>query len=199
MKSTPNLILGLGLAGLVALGAGVLIAPAVRARALLHDQIEALNNELNTPSAGPDTVERLANDLASLRAFAEGRTAQIPVESDLSGLLDTLSRTLSDLGLNERDITTRPPRAVEDAMSLPVTVAVNGPFPSVYRALSVIERLPRLVRVERLRAQIHDGTGKERPRDPAVRAELLIEVFYTPASSASAVADAPVEPVGVKP
>lgn len=199
MKSTPNLILGLGLAGLVALGAGVLIAPAVRARALLHDQIEALNNELNTPSAGPDTVERLANDLASLRAFAEGRTAQIPVESDLSGLLDTLSRTLSDLGLNERDITTRPPRAVEDAMSLPVTVAVNGPFPSVYRALSVIERLPRLVRVERLRAQIHDGTGKERPRDPAVRAELLIEVFYTPASSASAAADAPVEPVGVKP
>lgn len=199
MKSTPNLILGLGLAGVVALGAGVLIAPAVRARALLHDQIEALNNELNTPTAGPDAVERLANDLASLRAFAEGRTAQIPTESDLSGLLDTLSRTLSDLGLNERDITTRPPRAVEDAMSLPVTVAVNGPFPSVYRALAVIERLPRLVRVERLRAQINDGVGKERPRDPSVRAELLIEVFYTPTSVAPAIADAPTEPAGVKP
>ena len=112
----------------------------------------------------------------------------VDYESDIAGLMKTLSETLNDLGLSERDITTRPVKSHGDAQSLPVTVVLTGPFTSIYDAIARIETIPRLVRVERLRIGGDAPRGGEAtPRDGVVRAEFSIDAFFAPESP-----DAPV-------
>lgn len=183
MNRRSNILLGAGWAAMAAVGIGLFIMPAARARRELSSRIDGLRDELAKPNAGPQAIEELSRDRASLMAFGSGRMTPIPAESDVAGLIESLTRTLSEAGLKDRDITTRSSRALEGVFALPVTVAVTGDFPKIFEALSRVESMPRLVRVERLRMLADDEqrAGK-RAREPRVRAEMLIEVFYTPKS-----------------
>lgn len=186
MNRRSNILLCAGWAAMCAMGVGLFILPAVRARGELSRRIVGLREELAKPNAGPQAIEELSRDRESLMAFGAGRMTPIPAESDVAGLIESLTRTLSESGLKDRDITTRAARSLEGAHALPVTVAVTGESPKVFEALERVESLPRLVRVERLRVSAEDEqqAGK-RAREPQVRAEMLIEVFYTPRSDAA--------------
>lgn len=188
MSRKSNVILCAGWVAMVAVGVGLFIVPAVRSRADLEMRIENLRIELAKPNAGPEAIEELSRDRASLMAFGAGRMTPIPSESDVGGLIESLTRTLSDEGLQDRDITTRPSKSLEGANALPVTVAVTGEFPRIFDTLARIESMPRLVRVERMRVQAEDQHAGARGRAPKVRAEMLIEVFYTPKTEVGTVA-----------
>ncbi len=172
---------------LAALGGLALVVPPAKAMGKLRREVRSLQTELAKPADGPEVLERLASDLQSLRAFGKGRMTPIPNESDVAGLMGMLGETLDDLGLNQRDITTRPPKSYGDATSMPVTVVLNGPFTNIYQAVSRIETMPRLVRIERLRvtAELPKGSDvsvgvRGRDREGIVRAEFSIDAFYSP-------------------
>lgn len=183
-----DVLLSFGLLAGIGLASALAIRPSLAARSALNSEIAQLEAELAAPGDGPEIVLKLSNDLESLRNFGAGRMTPIPAESDIAGLMSSLSDSLSALGLDERDITTRPPKQGPDATSLPVTITLTGPFLKVYDAVSAIEGLPRLVRVERMRLQIEQATGqaRHRPREPLVRAEVLIDALHAPVASASA-------------
>lgn len=172
-------LMGIGLAFLGPLGAW---------RMDLDSSVKALRIELAKPVDGPDVVERLANDLKTLREFGQGRMTPIPEQSDVAGLMSILSDTLTDLGLEKRDITVRPPKSYGDppeASSLPVTLVLHGSFVNVCRAVERVESMPRLVRVERLRAVADERQTGTPSREGLVRSDLSIEAFYGALSNES--------------
>lgn len=175
-----NLALGVGL-GLCLLGGFALIVrPAyVSARALDHE-IESKRAELARPGSGPETIERLAHQLTALRALGKERMTPIPEDSAVATLVRSLSESFDDLGLNDREVSTGAPKQLEEASSLPMTIAISGGFPAIHGALARIESLDRLVRVQRLRVA---GEGKTRDgfdRSGRVRADIQLDVFYAP-------------------
>jgi Tfp pilus assembly protein PilO len=180
MKPNRTVMLAAGWAALVAVGGAVGVLPAARERARLSAEIESLRVELAKPTDGPEVVDRLTEDLNRLREFGRGRMTPIPRESDTAGLMGMLSATLTEAGIDRRDITTRSTKMHGDTASLPVTVSMNGRFPSVYRVLAEIESMPRLVRVERVRLRAQETKPGVPDRDGHLRAELSIEAFFRP-------------------
>lgn len=178
----------LGWIGIAAIGVAALIVPQSKALGKVRQEVQSLRTELAKPADGPEVIERLTSDLQRLREFGKGRMTPIPAESDVAGLMRMLSETLDQLGLTQRDITTRPPKNYDDATSMPVTVVLNGPFTSIYESVSRIESMPRLVRVERLRITTEHPSRGDPKADPAdlagrVRAEFSIDAFYDPRAS----------------
>ena len=168
--SDVRVIPGVGLALMVALVAGLLIAPGLRESSRLKREIGAFRDELTGPNSGPEVIERLGDELATLRALADSRLTPIPDESDVSGLIRVLSSMLDELGLDRREITTGDSRQLDEASSMPMTVRLEGPFPSVAEAIRRIESLPRLVRVQRLRVESDQPRSGEMDRSGEVRA-----------------------------
>ncbi len=180
-RSDLALSAGLGLA--LALAVGLAIVPQFRRERDLSFQIDGLRAELAKPNDGPELVRRLEQDLATLRDFGKGRMTPIPAESEVAGLMKSISATLDSLGLDKRDITTRTPKQFEGASSMPVTITLVGPFLKIHAAVECIESLPRLVRVERFRTALEDAKSGALSRSGLVRAELSIDAFYEPTGS----------------
>lgn len=180
MRRADMVLLG-GLIAVVCAGAAVGVAPRIRQRAWLGSEIERLEIELARPTGGPEVVSRLAEDLDQLRRFGEGRMTPIPRDADMAGLMGALSAALAQQGIDRRDIVTRDPRAMDGAWALPVSMTMEAPFESVYAALSGIEALPRLVRIERLKVSRNRPDAKGAiDRGDAIRAEVAISAFFNP-------------------
>lgn len=171
---------------MVGLGAGLVVAPAAKTRNDSINEIARLKAQHAQPFNGPETVERLSADLRSLTQFGEGRMTPIPQESDIAGLMGSLSGTLSSLNLEQRDITTRAARNLDGASVMPVAVTLHGPFERVYEAIDRIEGMPRLVRVGRLRVTTDGPESAQRARSGTVKAELTIDAFYRPTTISDA-------------
>lgn len=195
----PRMIhFALGWVALASVGSLALVVPQAKALARVRQEVRSLESELAKPADGPEVLERLAADLTRLREFGKGRMTPIPEDSDVAGLMRLLSETLDELGLSQRDITTRPPKDYGDATSMPVTVVLNGPFTSIYDAVTRIEAMPRLVRIERLRIT-SDQPRHADPKSAAsdltgkVRAEFSVDAFYAARNS-----DSPPDKSGAK-
>lgn len=169
-----------GLVLVVALGVGVFIAPGYQRSSRLAHEIDRFQAELKKPNSGPEVIGKLTKQLETLRSLSDRRMTPIPQESDVAGLMTDLSAMLDSLGLTHREITTGDSRTLEEASSMPMTVTLEGPFPSIAEAVRRIESLPRLVRVQRLRVSSNQPRRGEFDRSGEVRADVLIEVFYAP-------------------
>lgn len=169
-----------GLVLIVGLAVGVFIAPGYQQSRSLTRDIRRFHAELQKPNSGPEVIGTLTRQLETLRSLADRRMTPIPQESNVAGLMTDLSAMLDSLGLTQREITTGDSRRLEEASSMPMTVTLQGPFPSIAEAVRQIESLPRLVRVQRLRVSTEQARRGEVDRSGSVRADVLIEVFYAP-------------------
>lgn len=170
-------------AGLAALVVGILaigVVPAtVRAREI-ERQITAAQEELAKPNSGPELIVELQNDLAQLREISGEGMTPIPDDADIAGLMGRLSTMFDASGLGAREVTTGQAEMLEEASSMPMSVAVQGQFPSILKVLIEIESLDRLVRIERLRlAGLHDRKGPI-DRSGEIRASVQLDVFFAP-------------------
>jgi len=185
-----NLGLGIGLGLCLIGGVALIVRPAYLGAKALEDEIEAKRAELARPGSGPQTIERLAHQLTALRALGKERMTPIPEDSGVATLVRSLSESFDDLGLKDREVSTGGAKQLDEASSLPMTIAISGGFPAIHSALARIESLDRLVRVQRLRVA---GEGKTRAgfdRSGRVRADIQLDVFYAPKQVSAASADA---------
>lgn len=180
MSVRTHVVLAVVLVIVVACSMAGLVWPNVSRVRVLDVEIEHLRRDLSRPMMGPEEVERLAYRINELKRQGEARMTPIPAESDVAGLMTSLSETLDGLGLPSREMTTGQPQELAEASSLPMSVVVSGPFPSIYRVVRHVEALPRLVRVQRLRVTSPRAEQGSVDRSGAVRADLMIEVFYSP-------------------
>jgi len=122
----------------------------------------------------------LRERLEMLREFGEGRTTPIPEQSDIAGLMSQVGGVMDASGLEQREITTQEPRALDDASALSISLRLEGPFDAIYEAVRGIEGLPRLVRVGRLRLEAVSERRGGPSRAGVVRADILVEAFFAP-------------------
>lgn len=166
------------LAVVLATSVFTLVLPAWRAGAHLDNEIGMMRAELARPSDGPEVIERLESRLNELRTTGRERMIPIPETSDIAGLVTYLSGALNRMGLTQREITTGAEVVIDDTKALPISITIRGPFGAIFEAIGEIERLPRLVRVERLRLA-YDARGVAESFDAQeLRADLVINVFY---------------------
>ncbi len=175
-----QLIRVLGLVAMAGVALAAFVVPGYREASALSEEIGEYRAELGKPNSGPEVIGRLSQELETLRSLSDRRMTPIPESSDVAGLIRELSSMLDELGLHRREITTGESRTLEEASSMPMTVTLHGPFPAVAEAVRRIESLGRLVRVQRLRVSSEQPRRGEIDRSGAVRADLLIEVFYAP-------------------
>lgn len=181
-KSDIWLTLGwIAMTGSIAL---FMVLPHARQRQQLVGDVLRLRTELNAPDQAPELIREIEASLEVLEEFRAGRVTKIPEESDVAGLMQSISRTLSELRLDQRDITTNRPKALEYASSLPVSVTLTGSFPRIFRALEKIETLPRLIRVDRLKISAPTSGNGSIDRTGEVRAEMSVSTFFAPRSVA---------------
>lgn len=170
----PGAALGL----LIVIGAFGLLWPAWRANEALRAEIRVMRAELSRPTDGPEIIAGLADRLHELKSSSRERMIPIPETSDVAGLMTRLSAVLNRLGLSQREITTGSETMVDQTASLPMSVTLRGGFTQIYNAIREIERLPRLVRVQRLRLAYESRSQAELFEPDAIRADLLIDVFF---------------------
>jgi Tfp pilus assembly protein PilO len=170
----------IGLAVIVGVSSLAFVAPGIQKSRRLGKDIREFRAELKKPNSGPEVIGTLSKQLDTLRALSDRRMTPIPQQSNVAGLITDLSAMLDSLNLSHREITTGNSRTLEEASSMPMTVTLQGPFPSIAEAVRQIESLPRLVRVQRLRVSTDQPRRGEVDRSGEVRADVLIEVFYAP-------------------
>lgn len=178
MMSRHMMWLAVGWVGLAVAGVGTLIVPASLARSRQSTEIAALKITLAQPTDGPEVIDRLKADLEQLRAFGRGRITHIPPDPETAGLMQSISSILVEHGIESREVTTRPARPHGDAWSLPLTLAVSGPFLDVLSVIEKIEAIQRLLRTERLVIRTLGEGADTASRTGMVRAEFSIEAFY---------------------
>lgn len=185
-RPNHHTMLGAGWFLATVLTAWLVIWPAHRDFRALEREIETKRAELSNPGDGPEAIEKLATDLAALRKFGDERMTPIPSESGVAQLVRELSLAFDELGLRDREITTGGAKPLEEASAMPMTIMLGGKFPAIHRAVTQIESLNRLVRVQRLRIATEKPTTQGFDRSGRVRADVLLDVFYAPRSLAGA-------------
>lgn len=169
---------GAALTILAVVGGFGFIWPAWNANQALQSEIRVMKAELARPTDGPEIITGLANRLHEMRTTSRERMVPIPETSDVAGLMTRLSAVLNRLGLTQREITTGSETLVDETASLPMSVTIRGGFTQIYHAIREIERLPRLVRVQRLRLSYESRSPSDQFQSDAIRADLLIDVFF---------------------
>lgn len=172
------LIPGVVLGAATMLGVAGFILPAWRSGQRTEAEIALMRAELARPTDGPEIITGLANRLQQMRTTSRERMVPIPETSDVAGLMTRLSAVLNKLGLTQREITTGAETTIDDTAALPMSVTLRGDFTSIHRAIAEIERLPRLVRVERVRMAYESRGAAESFQSDTIRADLLIDVFF---------------------
>jgi len=163
---------------LTLVGAFGFIIPAWRANQNVDAEIVAMTAELAKPSDSPEIITGLANRLHEMRTSSRERMVPIPETSDVAGLMTRLSSVLNRLGLVQREVTTGAETSVDDTASLPMSVTLRGGFKPIFEAIGEIERLPRLVRIQRMRLAYESRSQSEQFSTNEIRADLLIDVFF---------------------
>jgi len=178
--------IGVGLAALV-------LAVFARPAHLESRRLESEADALMAKARGLDVLERtLAEaraDAAAWRTRAARELREVPSEPGQAALMQVL-RPGEDPLRNQTFTAAKPvdcgPAFPKDWAALPVTVTVDGAFPSIYELVVAAERLDRLVRVVRIEI---DGTrpeGKEDRRDTVAARIELDAIFRDPALAAAA-------------
>jgi len=175
-----DILLGLGWCAIVGMTVGLFVMPSLQREQELKAEISELQSELAQPSSGPELIAQLEDSLETLRSFGDGRMTDIPEDSDIAGLMRSLTRILADYGLSQHDLTTRPEKTLRYASAKPVSISLSGPFQAIYQAVQRIESLPRLVRIERFRLSRPPFTRGTLDRSGVVDAEIWIDAFYAP-------------------
>lgn len=176
-----------GWLALTLIGAFGVALPTLRTFQDLRREAAELQGRIAREEDGAAQVRRLEVELEQLKSRASLETKPIPRDSDVAGLIRELSGELTRLGLMEREITTGAPTTVGKVRSLPMLVTLYGDFPSVNEAVGWIERLPRLVRVQRVRVEVDNRKKPPAPAPtPAVAAGEGVDSNEVPGGDAGA-------------
>ena len=172
---TMHLVIGWAL--IIATGVAFFIAPRWRNLRSLESRATSLAQMVDESEDVNSKIESITQWVNEVEREVRASTIPIPAESDVSGLIRSLSAKLTELEIVDREITTGTPVDDKEASMLPMSVMLTGPFPHVYEAIRWIESRPRLLRIRRVRCDRISDISKG---DAIVRAELVLDAFFAP-------------------
>lgn len=167
--------LGAGLAALAALCVLAEALPTWRRLGRLGARCEAARTELLLVGDRPKELARQGEELNKVKQFVRKHVKPIPKDSDVAGLVRSLSELMDSEGISRREIATGVEARGESARTLPLTLKMRGSFASVCAVIDRIESLPRMVRLRRVELRLDGEPGAG---EGVVAASLLVELVY---------------------
>lgn len=165
---------------MLGLGVGPLVFNHFEKRSL-EARIEAAERELGMDRGPAESLDELKHAVADLRDRLSGSQQYVPEAPELAGVLRGLTDALSGFAPSDQSIETQATRAYARYSVIPIFVRFEGDFLSTYGTLRSIERMPRMVRIDRLSIR---RLKPDRPAPPGAmpRAEVDLELstFYAP-------------------
>jgi type IV pilus assembly protein PilO len=168
----PKVILGV--AGLVAIGAGgyfLLWAPVQAEITKLDGKRQQLATELGTVRSQVAELARFQKEVAALQVKLNLLKAKLPTEKETPGLYRTLSEAAQGAGLGVSLFQPREPRPRDFVSEIPISITAEGGYHQLGQFLEKVAALERVVKVADLKI-----IGLTRAKS-AVRIDLTLATF----------------------
>jgi len=158
------------------------IGSAGEQRELLRADIAAKQKsiaELHESTAG---VDQLQQKIADLHRSIDQFQSKLPQPDQVQPLLGQLSRMAAANSLRTQSMKSLAPLSADTYRALPVEIALAGDFNGFYAFLLQVEKLPRLMRITKMKLQPSP--------DGDVQAQLTLSIYLAPERSDEPVAKA---------
>ncbi len=159
-----------------------LYRPAQARIADLDLQIETLNADIRTGEIARDSIEALEADISALQVQRCAFLTELPLASEVSGLLDQLRLGANAAGVDFSSVTQGGPSSeeIESVRSLGFSVATAGSYGQTMSFLNLLESLQRFTKIRQVSLAVSDD-GVD---NPALNASYDFTVYvYTGTNS----------------
>jgi Tfp pilus assembly protein PilO len=147
-------------------------APLSNRAGELEAEILKLEGDLGVTRGRTDGLGELASEVDRLQAKVAETNKLIPQQGELAGLLRELSTQIETEALTDQNLATGSQQVSDEYATLPVELTFSGDSPAVFRFVRRVERMPRLVQVERLFIDRRDEA------EGVVSAEMDLKTFF---------------------
>jgi Tfp pilus assembly protein PilO len=159
----------LALLGAVTLLLGAAIwLPEHLARGELRHSIEKDRYALGINPGVATGLGQWYEQVVALRSEISGAQQYVPEEDELADVLRGVTEALRRDGVSDPELVTRPVEHYVNYSVIPAGVQVTATFPSMFEVLSELERMPRLIRIDRLEMEL----SRDDPRQLEVALDL---------------------------
>ena len=168
----PKVVLGvLGLAGLVAGGYFLLLAPAQARVDGLVSQNATLQRELTQARAQVAELARFRRELAEVEAQLAVLREKLPSEKETPALYRALNTAAGESGLGVALFQPKAPQPKDYVNEIPITITAEGGYHQLAEFLERVSRMPRVVTVSTFKV-----AGQPKARH-TVKADLTLATF----------------------
>jgi len=124
--------------------------PANRKSQALDRRIDAAKSELGMTPVAKDELIQLNSAVTELRAVVNGAQQYVPIDDEIAHVVRGVNEALKAHGVTEQEMVTRQAQRYAHYNTIPISIEYESSFPVVFGALREIEKMPRLIRVDRL-------------------------------------------------
>lgn len=159
-----------------------MLRPTQEKIADLQTQIAELSEEIEDGERARDNIPQLNEEKRRLEAERDDFLRELPSESEVAGLLDTLRQNASQTGILLESINQgrSEPDTVQDVRSLGFSVETIGTFEETLGFLDALEGLKRFTKVQ----QVDLSVSEDGIDDPELNASYDFTVYVYTGSNA---------------
>ena len=169
---TRILITVLGMVGIAAVVAVLLIVPALRRTEVDRTAIQHRREQLLKLKRVAGLISDLKKEIGRLEVALTFFEDRLPEEREIDVILREMWLIADSKSLTPRSIRTNEPETMPRYNSQPITLSLEGPFESFYEFLLGLERLPRLTKVRQMQVT------KSPLAEGVVQVDLLMDIFF---------------------
>lgn len=136
-------------------------------------QVAEVEASLRTAEEANAALEQATMQLPQLRRDVEVFAKAVPPNADLGPLMEAMGEALTQDGVNEREVLTRPTVAGQPVARVPFSVQYRGSFQGTIALLRRMQEGRRLTRVDRV---VMERTSADQPVSP-LRVEIEFSTF----------------------
>ena len=152
-----------------------LYQPAQGRIAELNTQIEGLNADITTGEIARDNIQSLQDELARLALERQAFLEELPLESEVSALIDQLRVGAEAAGVDFNSVSQSGSgnEQIQDVRSLGFSVSTNGSYLTTMNFLDILESLRRFTKIRQVGLSVQD----DGVNDPSLNATYDFAVY----------------------
>lgn len=147
-----------------------LFVPKQEAIAQARARVREMQQEIIQSARLQSVIHQMQEELADTRQSAQEWRDTAPSARQLGELFGQITRHANEAGVSIQRFTPRPVLDLNLLHEIPVTLAVEGEFRSIFDLVRRLETLPGAVWIERIQMQPADGSQR-------LQCELALAIF----------------------
>ncbi|MEM6334058.1 MAG: type 4a pilus biogenesis protein PilO [Planctomycetota bacterium] len=139
-----------------------------------QDRIDESSRQLGLTPGATEELSRLYDEVEQMRDELDGSKQRVPAQDEIAQVVRGISEALVLHAADQPVLTTGKTEHYATHSLIPVQVSFNADFLNTYRVLDALQRMPRLIRVDRLTISRDAERG-----DGNATVELEVAAFFS--------------------